>query len=76
IPTLSEEQARKLLEAAEADRLGALYVLALTTGMRRGEILALRWRDVDLERGDLHGSSDPCISAELASSRGLAGQAA
>ena len=31
------------------DRLGPLYLLAATTGMRRGELLALRWRDVDLE---------------------------
>lgn len=47
--TLSPEQARALLEAAREDRLEALYVLAVTTGMREGELLALRWRDVDLE---------------------------
>ena len=51
--TLSTEQARALLVAARGDRLEALYVLALTTGMRQGELLALRWRDVDLERGTL-----------------------
>ncbi len=51
ISTLSPEQARLLLEAAVGDRLHALYVLALTTGMREGEILGLRWRDVDVERG-------------------------
>ena len=33
------------------DRLEALYVLALNTGMRQGELLALKWDDVDLERG-------------------------
>jgi integrase len=33
----------------EGDRLEALYVLALTTGMRLGELLALRWSDVDLQ---------------------------
>jgi integrase len=51
--TLSPEQARAFLEAAQEDRLGALYVLALTTGMRQGELLALRWRDVDLQAGTL-----------------------
>lgn len=47
--TLSPEQARTFLEAAKGDRLEALYVLALTTGMRQGELLALHWQDVDLE---------------------------
>jgi integrase len=40
-------------EAAKGDRFEALYVLALTTGMRRGELLGLKWTDVDLERGVL-----------------------
>jgi integrase len=34
-------------------RFYCLLLLALTTGMRRGELLALRWADVDLERGSL-----------------------
>lgn len=51
IAPLSPEQARKLLEAAAGDRLEALYVLALTTGMREGELLGLKWRDVDLAAG-------------------------
>ena len=51
--TLSAEEARRLLEAARGDRLEALYVLALTTGMRQGELLALKWRDVDLENATL-----------------------
>ncbi len=51
--TLTEAQARRLLAAAVGDRLEALYVLALATGMREGELLALRWHDVDLERGTL-----------------------
>ncbi|MGH2451626.1 MAG: site-specific integrase [Candidatus Limnocylindria bacterium] len=46
---LSPEQARTLLDAARGDRLEAIYVLAVTTGMREGELLALRWPDVDLE---------------------------
>ena len=47
--TLSPEEARALLDAAAGDRLEALYVLALTTGMRLGELLALKWEDVDLD---------------------------
>ena len=47
------EEARRLLQAVRGDRLEALVVLALTTGMRKGELLALRWRDVDLESGSL-----------------------
>ena len=34
---------------ARGSRLEALLLLALTTGMRRGELLALRWSDVDLD---------------------------
>jgi integrase len=44
-------EARDILAAAAGDRLEALYVLALATGMRQGEILALHWADVDLDRG-------------------------
>ena len=33
----------------QPDVPGALYVLAVTTGMRQGELLALRWRDVELD---------------------------
>jgi integrase len=51
--TLSGEQVRMLLEAAAADRLEALYYLAVTTGMRQGEILGLRWQDVSLDGGTL-----------------------
>ena len=47
------DQARALLEAASGDRFEALYVLAITAGLRRGELLGLRWQDVDLERGSL-----------------------
>lgn len=52
--TLTAEQVRTLLKAAKEDRLYALYVLAVTTGMRQGELLGLRWEDVDLERSRLH----------------------
>lgn len=45
----SPQETRRFLDAAREDRLEALYVLAVTTGMRQGELLALHWRDVDLE---------------------------
>ena len=50
---LYEEEARTFLETTRGDPFEALYVLALTTGLRRGEHLGLRWDDVDLERGTL-----------------------
>ncbi len=50
---LSESEVRTLLEVARGDRFEALYALAITTGLRRGELLGLRWDDVDLERGTL-----------------------
>lgn len=51
---MSEEQTRSFLDAAVGERLEGLYVLAVTTGLRQGELLALRWADVDLERASLH----------------------
>jgi len=41
------------LAAASGNRLEALYVLAVTVGMRQGELLGLRWTDLDLDRGVL-----------------------
>jgi integrase len=46
---LTNEQARKLLDTAQGDRLEALYIMAVQSGLRQGELLALRWEDVDLE---------------------------
>jgi integrase len=45
---LSASEARKLLEAAQGNKLEALYVVAIHTGMRRGKLLGLKWKDVDL----------------------------
>ncbi len=42
-------QANRLLEAASGSRYEAVYELALKLGMRRGELLGLRWADVDLD---------------------------
>jgi integrase len=51
IHPLTPRQARTLLDAVKGERFQALYVLAVTAGLRRGELLGLRWGDVDLERG-------------------------
>ena len=51
---LSPDQARALLKAARGEKLEALYILALTTGMRQGELLGLKWEDIDMETGILH----------------------
>jgi len=53
ISPLTPEQARQLIEACVDDRHLALYVTALGTGLRQGELLGLRWEDVDLETGRL-----------------------
>lgn len=43
IKPLTHSQSRTLLQAAQGDRLEALYRVALSLGLRRGEVLALRW---------------------------------
>lgn len=67
-----EDEIRKLIEAA-LDRFGGVrWIIALALGLRQGELLALQWSDVDLDRGLLsvthsrarpqyrHGCSPPC----------------
>jgi integrase len=49
VKPMTPEQARTFLAAAQNQRFGALYVLALSLGMRQGEVLGLRWSDLDLE---------------------------
>ncbi len=51
--SLTLEQVGALLKGARNDPLEALYVLAVTTGMRQGELFALRWDAIDLEAGAL-----------------------
>jgi integrase len=53
IQPLNIQQIHQLLAAARGHRLEALFILALATGMRRGELLALKWQDLDLEQGIL-----------------------
>lgn len=48
---LTEEEARRLLDAAVGTPWHAFFTLAFCTGARRAELAALRWSNVDLERG-------------------------
>jgi integrase len=53
ITPLTAQEVGVLLEAAREDRLEALYIVAVHTGLRQGELLALKWDNLDLEAGTL-----------------------
>lgn len=53
IKPLTIDQAHQLLAAARGHRLEALFALALSTGMRRGELIALKWQDINFSTGTL-----------------------
>jgi integrase len=48
---LTEEEARRFLDAARGTKHEALFAFLLATGMRPGEALAIRWSDLDLKKG-------------------------
>ena len=56
-PCWSAEEMAAFLSATRGDRLYALYLLAATTGLRRGEVAGLSWDQLDLDAGTLtwHG---------------------
>lgn len=54
IQPLTPEQSKQLLKAVEGRSIEAIIKLALTTGMRRGELLALRWSDIDFKDKSLN----------------------
>jgi integrase len=51
--TWTAAELRSFIDGVADHRLAAAWFLAATTGMRRGEVLGLRWQDVDLEHGRL-----------------------
>lgn len=64
--TWDAEQVSRFLHSVKDDRLVAMWRLAATTGMRRGELLAVSWSDVDLDTGTVS------VSKAVASYSGLA----
>lgn len=57
---LTEDVERKFLEAARISCYYPLYRLASLTGMRIGEVLGLRWQDVDFDKGEIHITHTMC----------------
>ncbi|HET8846374.1 MAG TPA: site-specific integrase, partial [Ktedonobacteraceae bacterium] len=51
--TLDKDQSLRLLAAARGHKWEVLFTIAITTGMRQGELLGLRWADIDMERGTI-----------------------
>lgn len=54
IQTLTHEEQERFLSVLGEHRLGPAFLTLLGTGMRRGELLALQWQDVDLKKGLIH----------------------
>ncbi len=65
--TLDESQTAALLRDLVGTRMYVPVLLAVTTGLRRGELLALRWGDIDLDSGAL----SVCRSLQLSREKGL-----
>ena len=53
VKTFNEAEARALLAAVKGDAAEPAYMLALLCGLRRGELLALKWADLDFDAGTL-----------------------
>lgn len=51
---LTATEVRALIEAAGSDRLAVTIGVVAGTGLRRGELLGLRWEDLDLDTGEMH----------------------
>jgi integrase len=51
LQTWTAQQLRRFLDTVQAERLHAAWRVAALTGMRRGEVLGLRWADIDLDQG-------------------------
>lgn len=63
--TWTGPQASAYLEHVKDERFAALWILALATGMRRGELCALRWENVDLKAGVVRVEESVTQSAGL-----------
>jgi len=63
--TWTPEQLRAFLAAVDGDRLQAMWLLFITTGLRRGEVSGLRWSDVDLDAGRLRVTTSRTVVDHL-----------
>lgn len=71
---LSKDERERLLIACQESpwpRLYLLVLMAMTTGARRGELLGLRWRDVDLDRGEARIGEDAATLTKNGDARSL-----
>ena len=50
----NEDETIRFINACQGERLGALWVTAVLTGMRIGELLAIKWTDIDFRRKVIH----------------------
>jgi integrase len=70
---LTPEEVRRLLDAVKGERFEGVYVLGATCGLRIGEILALRYEDVDVQRGTIRVErtlhEGECTAPKTSSSR-------
>lgn len=65
VPTyFSKQDFQRLLDAIADEWLKELVVFAVLTGMRRGELINLRWQDVDLQRKLIHIQSNPTFKTK------------
>ncbi len=55
-------EAATFLAAASAHRLSAMFAVGVAVGLRRGELLALAWDDVDLDEGILRVRDGPTLA--------------
>jgi integrase len=53
VQPLTTQETRRFLQSLQGNRLEALFTVAVSLGLRQGEALGLRWRDVDFETGTL-----------------------
>jgi len=67
------EQVKVYFEGIKSHRLEAMFVLAITTGLRQGELFGLRWEDIDTKEGLLHVVTAGCIDTDLPAGRRCCG---
>ncbi|MPZ14301.1 MAG: tyrosine-type recombinase/integrase [Chloroflexi bacterium] len=72
-PTFSADELSTVLAALEGDRWSALWRLASMSGMRRGELVGLRWGDVDFEGASVHVRRTVRKSGEVAEPKSQTG---